>query len=52
MSQVGPVHDDRPKRAVAKYDDEGLFDDLDLDITHPINHFNFKATLMRYPIGE
>ena len=27
-------------------------DNQDIDITQPINHVNFEATLARYPIGE
>mmetsp|Transcript_7864 Transcript_7864/g.23678 ORF Transcript_7864/g.23678 Transcript_7864/m.23678 type:complete len:475 (-) Transcript_7864:539-1963(-) len=50
MEKVGPVKEDSPKRAIAKYDEVGRFDDEDIDITKPVNHFNFKATLMRYPV--
>eukprot|EP00197_Chlamydomonas_leiostraca_P009725 CAMPEP_0202865692 /NCGR_PEP_ID=MMETSP1391-20130828/6300_1 /ASSEMBLY_ACC=CAM_ASM_000867 /TAXON_ID=1034604 /ORGANISM="Chlamydomonas leiostraca, Strain SAG 11-49" /LENGTH=473 /DNA_ID=CAMNT_0049545559 /DNA_START=97 /DNA_END=1518 /DNA_ORIENTATION=- len=51
LERVGAATDDT-HRPAPKYDDEGRFDDevLDIDITQPLSHENFQATLARYPI--
>ncbi|KAG2482258.1 hypothetical protein HYH03_018802 [Edaphochlamys debaryana] len=47
----GPAVEDHAHRPTVKYDEEGKFDDEpDIDITVPLSHENFEATLARYPI--
>lgn len=54
LERVGAAVDDHPTgaRPGPKYDEEGAHDEVlqDIDITTPINHENFQATLARYPI--
>jgi hypothetical protein len=55
MQHIGPVLLDT-KKGGPKYDEEGRFDDNelypDVDVSLPIDHNNFIATLAKYPIGE
>uniref|UniRef100_A0A7R9YQB2 Thioredoxin domain-containing protein n=1 Tax=Chlamydomonas euryale TaxID=1486919 RepID=A0A7R9YQB2_9CHLO len=47
---LGPTVQDVKRRA-HNYDEEGRFDGWpDVDVSQPINHFNFEQTLERYPI--
>eukprot|EP00195_Chlamydomonas_chlamydogama_P000232 CAMPEP_0202921332 /NCGR_PEP_ID=MMETSP1392-20130828/77335_1 /ASSEMBLY_ACC=CAM_ASM_000868 /TAXON_ID=225041 /ORGANISM="Chlamydomonas chlamydogama, Strain SAG 11-48b" /LENGTH=565 /DNA_ID=CAMNT_0049614897 /DNA_START=237 /DNA_END=1936 /DNA_ORIENTATION=- len=51
LERVGAAIDD-VKKTGPKYDEEGRFDDEsnDIDVTVPLTHDNFQATLARYPI--
>ncbi|GIL67187.1 hypothetical protein Vafri_20620 [Volvox africanus] len=51
MVRVGSSVEDTSHKPGPKYDEEGRFDeDQDIDITLPLSHANFEATLARYPI--
>lgn len=53
LEKAGAATDDHgAQKPGPKYDEEGRFDEEmnDIDITQPINHENFQATLSRYPI--
>ncbi|GFR46085.1 hypothetical protein Agub_g7570 [Astrephomene gubernaculifera] len=51
MVRQGAAMDDASHKPGPKYDEEGRFEDVDdIDITVPLSHENFEATLARYPI--